>query len=165
MMKLKSLGVGLLVFCTGLLLAACQSQSSNLDSVEDGGVQGQPVNNFNDELNGAELENANLDQGQSGQPTDDAAAAQEEPGGGVYSLAEVAEHATATDCWLVIEDQVYDVTAFIESQQHPGGEAILQGCGTDATAIFNQRPKDGEPHSSTARSFLPQYLIGTLGAE
>lgn len=33
------------------------------------------------------------------------------------SLAEVAEHSTKTDCWVVINDMVYDVTDFLED--HP----------------------------------------------
>lgn len=29
-----------------------------------------------------------------------------------YSLKEVAEHKTATSCWVIIHDKVYDVTPF-----------------------------------------------------
>lgn len=75
-------------------------------------------------------------------------------------LSEVAEHATEDDCWIAIEGNVYDVTDFIF--QHPGGDEILDGCGTDATELFNNRPDNRGSHSNTARVLLPQYLIGEL---
>lgn len=78
-----------------------------------------------------------------------------------YFLSEIATHNTATDCWMAIEGKVYNVTSFVGS--HPGGEAILNGCGKDATALFNERPtNDRGPHPATARALLPQYYIGDL---
>jgi cytochrome b involved in lipid metabolism len=80
----------------------------------------------------------------------------------VFSLEEVAKHNTKEDCWLAIEGNVYNVTEFIPA--HPGGEALLQGCGTDATELFNTRPMgSGTPHSDKARDFLPDFFIGELG--
>jgi cytochrome b involved in lipid metabolism len=77
-----------------------------------------------------------------------------------YTLAEVAEHNTETDCWLIIENQVYDVTNFIG--MHPGGKVIVGGCGKDATAMFNNRPNGTGPHPEEARALLPQFLIGKV---
>ncbi len=84
----------------------------------------------------------------------------------VYTLDQVAAHNTAPgDCWLVIEGNVYNVSNFAQSG-HPGGEAVYQGCGTDATQLFNFRPMgSGTPHSDQARSFLPNFLIGTISQE
>ena len=80
-----------------------------------------------------------------------------------YTLAEIAEHSEADDCWFAIEGKVYDVTDYIADQRHPGGAAILEGCGLDATELFNTRPMgSGTPHSEKARSFLPNFEIGTL---
>lgn len=31
-----------------------------------------------------------------------------------YSLAEVKQHSTKTDLWVIIRDKVYDVTKFLE---------------------------------------------------
>ena len=46
---------------------------------------------------------------------------------------------------------------------HPGKEAILEGCGKDATILFNTRPMgSGTPHSNTARSYLNDFQIGDL---
>jgi cytochrome b involved in lipid metabolism len=79
------------------------------------------------------------------------------------SLTEIAEHAVEADCWMAIDGAVYDVTGFIASGNHGGGEAILQGCGKDATELFDTRPMgSGTPHSSKARGFLPGFKIGDL---
>ncbi len=50
----------------------------------------------------------------------------------LVSYEEVQRHNTADDCWLVINGQVYDVTAFLNL--HPGGkQVILKMAGQDAT--------------------------------
>jgi cytochrome b involved in lipid metabolism len=78
-----------------------------------------------------------------------------------YTLANVAGHATETDCWMAIEDKVYDATAFVT--KHPGGKAILKGCGKDATILFEQRPDtDKGPHPEQARAQLENLYIGEL---
>lgn len=76
------------------------------------------------------------------------------------TLAEVASHSSATDCWMAVEGIVYDVTEYVSS--HPGGAQILQGCGTDATAIFNDRPGPSGAHSQSARAILREFEIGPL---
>jgi cytochrome b involved in lipid metabolism len=78
------------------------------------------------------------------------------------TLEEIAKHGTKEDCWFAIDGNVYDVTAFIASQKHKGGDAIISGCGKDTSDTFNMRPKDGKPHSDMARSFLPNFQIGVL---
>ncbi len=77
-----------------------------------------------------------------------------------YSLSDIEAHATKTDCWMAIEGKVYDVTKAIG--QHPGGEAILLGCGKDATEIFEKKPGTGKPHSEKAEEGLDNFYIGNL---
>lgn len=77
-----------------------------------------------------------------------------------YTLAEVAQHSTATDCWMVIEGKVYNATPAVGT--HKGGEVILQGCGIDATKLFNQRPGEGTPHPDKVDPMLAQLYIGDL---
>ncbi len=80
---------------------------------------------------------------------------------GKYTMEEVAKHNTKDDCWMVIDGDVYDVTDFIAS--HPGGPSILQGCGKDATELFETRPMGSKtPHSSNARGLKEKYEIGEL---
>lgn len=77
-----------------------------------------------------------------------------------YTLAEIAKHSTATDCWMAIEGKVYNATPAISS--HAGGDVILQGCGIDATKLFNQRPGEGTPHPAKVDPMLAQLYIGDL---
>lgn len=74
-----------------------------------------------------------------------------------FTLADVAAHDNKGDCWLVIDGSVYDVTAFIPT--HPGGEAILKGCGKDATEMF-QTPSAHEEKNAAA--LLPTYYKGEI---
>lgn len=78
-----------------------------------------------------------------------------------YTLTDVSQHTIPTDCWLILEDKIYNVSNFAE--KHPGGEAVYRGCGQDATTLFETRPMgSGTPHSDKARSLLPNFFIGNL---
>lgn len=80
-----------------------------------------------------------------------------------YALEDILQHSSKDNCWMAIEGKVYDVTKFITGRFHPGGDAILEGCGKDATQLFNTRPMgSGTPHSRLARSMLEKYYIGDL---
>jgi cytochrome b involved in lipid metabolism len=70
-----------------------------------------------------------------------------------FTASEVAEHSTPDDCWLILEGKVYEVTEFIPS--HPGGKAILKGCGKDATQMFAGHPE-------SAKAMKEKYYIGDL---
>ncbi len=81
--------------------------------------------------------------------------------GETFSIEEISTHNSPTDCWLLIDGKIYDVTNFIPG--HPGGSTILEGCGKDATELFNKRPMgSGTPHSERAQNGLEQYYIGNL---
>lgn len=76
--------------------------------------------------------------------------------GKVFSLADVAEHNTPKDCWLVIGGKVYDVTKFLDD--HPGGdEVLLQATGKDATDDF-----EDVGHSTTARTMMDEMYVGDI---
>ena len=71
---------------------------------------------------------------------------------------EVAQHATADDCWSIVNGNVYDLTQWIN--EHPGGSGPIESmCGVDATAAFNnQHSGQGEPEAD-----LATFQIGTVG--
>ncbi|KAF4662127.1 hypothetical protein FOZ61_002690 [Perkinsus olseni] len=73
-----------------------------------------------------------------------------------YRATEVASHNSASDCWLIIADKIYDVTTFLAD--HPGGQkAILPHCGRDATDKFDVL------HDRRAiRKCAPEAQIGIL---
>ncbi|KAF7339355.1 hypothetical protein MSAN_02149400 [Mycena sanguinolenta] len=53
----------------------------------------------------------------------------------MWSLDQVALHNKPTDCWVIIKNNVYDVTEFL--QEHPGGSRIiLKYAGRDATTAY-----------------------------
>jgi cytochrome b involved in lipid metabolism len=52
-----------------------------------------------------------------------------------YSFDEITEHATSTDCWISAHDKVYDATNFV--QENPTANAILNECGKDAAASYD----------------------------
>ena len=75
------------------------------------------------------------------------------------TLAEVAKRNTPADCWAVVSNTVYNLTAYIAA--HPGGAAnITNLCGTDATQAFsNQHGTAAKPSSA-----LAGFAIGSVGA-
>jgi cytochrome b involved in lipid metabolism len=78
------------------------------------------------------------------------------------TLAVVAEHNTASDCWLVVNNNIYNITDYIPA--HPTGpEKIIAYCGKDATTAFDTKDANpGRPHSDAARQILEKYYIGSL---
>jgi cytochrome b involved in lipid metabolism len=82
-------------------------------------------------------------------------------GGIDLTLDEVAKHNSNSDCWMVIDGKVYDVTKYTSS--HPGGvSSIDMGCGRDATELYNTKGGGGNSHSSYARTLLNDFYIGDL---
>jgi hypothetical protein len=54
----------------------------------------------------------------------------------VYTRAQVAEHNSAKDCWIIVGSKVYDISNFLK--RHPGGSAPLRYAGGDTTPVFNK---------------------------
>jgi len=78
------------------------------------------------------------------------------------TMTEVAKHNQATDCWQVINNEVYNFTSFLN--KHPAGaDAMIPYCGQDSTIAYNTQGGRGQDHSAQARSLLASYLIGPLG--
>ena len=78
----------------------------------------------------------------------------------LYQMTEIQKHNSSQDCWVIIDNGVYDLTTFLE--KHPAGpEAILRYCGGDASDAFRTKP-DGDPHSEEANKLLENYLIGSF---
>lgn len=75
-----------------------------------------------------------------------------------FTMDDVKAHATAADCWSVVDGTVYDLTRW--EGQHPGGQQVILGmCGSDGTAAYKgQHGSQKKPASS-----LAQFAIGTIG--
>jgi cytochrome b involved in lipid metabolism len=73
-----------------------------------------------------------------------------------FTYAEISGHSGKKDLYLVIHDEVYDTTSFVD--EHPGGEEVLLDVGgQDATEAF-----EDVGHSDEAREILAGLKVGTL---
>lgn len=78
-----------------------------------------------------------------------------------FSRAEVAKHNKEGDLWLILRAkgsdklQVYDLSAYAD--QHPGGDAIYNNAGGDATQGFM-----GPQHPPSVHDLIPEYYIGWI---
>ena len=72
----------------------------------------------------------------------------------------VAKHNSASDCWMIVGGNVYDVTGYLNA--HPGGkQLILSFCGKDGTTAFLTQGGQGS-HSQSADQLLASFFIGKL---
>lgn len=77
------------------------------------------------------------------------------------TLTDVARHKTPSDCWMVIENSVYNVTNYVD--MHPGGaDIVLMYCGKDATSAYKTQGGRGRGHSSKADALLVKYKVGDI---
>lgn len=69
--------------------------------------------------------------------------------------AELQQHSTFEDCWVVIHNKVYDITEW--KDRHPGGPFVARMfAGKDATAEF------GDFHSKLAERHMALFCVGDL---
>ena len=75
------------------------------------------------------------------------------------STSEVKKHNTKSDCWSIVNGNVYNLTSYV--QKHPGGTAVIANiCGKDGTSSFtNQHNTQSKPNS-----VLSGFLLGAVGA-
>ena len=68
-----------------------------------------------------------------------------------FTLADVAQHSTPGDCWLIVRGKVYDVTGW--AAQHPGGNMIFVKAGGECTQLFDSY------HPLSARCAMPDQAL------
>ena len=80
----------------------------------------------------------------------------------IYTSAQVAVHNTPADCWVIFQNQVYDITSYvgIHDSQH---YFIDSWCGTDITIAYSTKDGQGRDHSAQAHALLQSFYIGDLG--
>lgn len=78
------------------------------------------------------------------------------PGQKWFTMDDVASHNKPTDCWIVVQGNVINVTHFLPV--HPGGkEILLSVAGTDPTVVWESIHSPGtiERHAS-------QFIVGKI---
>lgn len=79
------------------------------------------------------------------------------------TATEIAKHNSTADCWLIINNNVYDVSVYLN--QHPGGRStIAPYCGQEATQAFDTK-NTGAPHSDNAQNLLSSFYLGQVGSQ
>lgn len=74
-----------------------------------------------------------------------------------FTMEEVAKHNKDGDAWIAVDNNVYDISKFLRSELHPGGNVIMTQAGKDATDIFHAY----HPQYVIKR-MLPKYKLGTV---
>ena len=79
---------------------------------------------------------------------------------GAITMADVAQHNSASDCWTVVDGNAYNVTDWIS--QHPGGPSVIKAmCGIDGSAAFDgQHAGQGRPAKE-----LATFLLGAVAVD
>lgn len=74
----------------------------------------------------------------------------------IITKNELTEHTDETDCWLLINNRVYDISSYLKD--HPGGATILlEHSAIDSTEFFHEIG-----HSDTAKEKLKEFYIGDI---
>jgi 4-hydroxysphinganine ceramide fatty acyl 2-hydroxylase len=77
----------------------------------------------------------------------------------VFTRTAVSKHNTHKDCWVILGNNVYDVTDFLDS--HPGGDDfILEHAGGPVDHIMAD--PDSHEHSKVAYDMMKEFHIGRL---
>ncbi len=74
-------------------------------------------------------------------------------------LVKVAPHNTETDCWMVIDSHIYNVSDYMKL--HPGGkDPLVIYCGKDGTTGYHTKDKNPPvDHTPTSNSMLELFLV------
>ncbi len=76
------------------------------------------------------------------------------------SLTDVEKHSTLKDCWVIINNKVYDITQYIP--KYPSKPDIfLKYCGKNADTGWETKDKNRK-HSPNAKKLLDSYEVGTI---
>jgi len=74
----------------------------------------------------------------------------------LFTMQEVKKHDKETDCWIVVNGEVIDVTSFLN--KHPGGkQVLLLWAGKDASTEFNMFHK-----KDAIMKYAPEIILGNI---
>jgi cytochrome b involved in lipid metabolism len=86
--------------------------------------------------------------------------------GGTCTSAQVTQHSSPSNCWVIYASKVYNISSYTGGS-HPGGSSVFNSssCGSDITSYLNGSASTAgqqHPHSSSAYADLSSFFIGNL---
>lgn len=79
-----------------------------------------------------------------------------------YTAAEVAQHNTASDCWMIFTAKIYDLSSYLKN--HDRYLDIRSWCGQDMTEAFTTKDGTGRDHKTSSYSLLENYYFADLAS-
>jgi len=79
-----------------------------------------------------------------------------------FSLDEVQRHSTPSDCWILIDRNVYDLSSYLSEHATKHEYNLSKWCGKDASKAWKDKDGKDKPHSRKAEILLRKYRIGVL---
>lgn len=81
----------------------------------------------------------------------------------LISIEEVQLHGIANNCWIIINNKVYDVTKFIKNHDAKcKNMKLIDFCGKDASTVWMEKQKSDNAHKRKSILNLEGSRIGTL---
>ena len=81
----------------------------------------------------------------------------------LITLQEVQEHSKPDDCWIVVNDSVYNISPYIKKHEDLCKEMKLtDSCGSDASSIWNTKEKGEKSHKRKAVMAFERSKVGIL---
>lgn len=77
-----------------------------------------------------------------------------------FTGSEVAKHNTESNCYVIFDGNVYDLTTYLKL--HDRYLDIRDWCGTDMTEAFQTKDGTNRDHKSSSYALLENYRIGKL---
>lgn len=79
-----------------------------------------------------------------------------------YTTEEIATHNKIDDCWIIVYDNIYNITNFME-KEHPGGFIPLSIAGMDTTNLFiSTHPSYVDELLVSDSPFYKKYYVGEV---
>lgn len=76
-----------------------------------------------------------------------------------YNLTDVGHHNTSKSCWVIVDQEVYDLTEYLPNHKRHN-VSLDEFCGKDASIAWHTKGDSGRPHSRKSAILLKKYKIG-----
>lgn len=77
-----------------------------------------------------------------------------------FTIEDVSSHNTPSDCYMIFENSVYDITNYLDD--HDRYLEIDEWCGKDMTEDFKTKAGEDRDHKASSYALLENYKIGEV---